>query len=174
MTKWTFFDKLKSYKIHWPLRKWQNSAYLTKLMKRKNTPASQKVTKLAIFDSFEKSEIPHGPLRKWQNWAFLTKLKKQKNTRAPHKLTKWSIFDKIVWYITTHSVHIVYLYLSHNLKSTFQNDKMDHFWQNWKCEKIQWPLRKWKKLSIFDTIDEAKKYMSLSESDKMGYFWQFW
>ena len=67
----TKIEKLK--KMHWPLRKWQNWAFLTKLKKRKNTRASHKMTKWAIFDNFEKVKKLHGPLRKWQNWAFLTK-----------------------------------------------------------------------------------------------------
>ena len=162
-----FWQKRRSEKIHGPLTKWQNWAFLTKLKKRKNTRVSQKMTKLSIFDQIEeakkstvlsqndkiehfwqnwRSEKIHEPLTKWQNGAFLT---------------------KIVWYITTHSVHIIYLCLSHNLKSTFQkwqngpfltklkkwkkkihfplseNDKIEHFWQNWRSEKIHEPLSKW-------------------------------
>ena len=175
MTKLSiFWQKWRSEKIHGPLRKWQNWAFLTKLKKRKNTRVSQKMTKLSTFDKIEeakkstvlsqndkiehfwqnwRSEKIHEPLTKWQNGAFLT---------------------KIVWYITTHSVHIVYLCLSHNLKSTFQK------WQNgpfltklkkWK-KKYTFLSQKMTKLSIFDKIEEAKKYTSLSQNDKMGLIWQ--
>ena len=61
-----FWQNWRSEKIHGPLRKWQNWAFLTKLKKRK------KMTKLINFDKIEEA----------------------KNTRASHKMTKWGIFDK--------------------------------------------------------------------------------
>ena len=48
------------------------------------------------------------------------------------------------------------------------------FDKNWKIEKNALASQKMTKLSIFDKIEEAKKYTSLSQNDKMGYFWQFW
>ena len=134
MTKWTIFDKLKMWK---------------------NTLASQKMTKLSIFDTIDeakkymslsksdkmgyfwqflkKVKKLHGPLRKWQNGAFLT---------------------KIVWYITTQSVYIVFFYTYLIIWSPrFKNDKMDHFWQK---------LKNWKKSN------------GLSENDKIEHFWQNW
>ena len=210
-------------KIHGPLRKWQNWAFLTKLKKRKNPRSSHKMTKLSIFDKIEeakkfsvlyqndiiehfwqnwrskkytglsqddkmghfwqnwRSEKIHGPLTKWQNWAFLTKFKTwKKNTRASQKMTKLCIFDKI----------------EEAKKSTVlsQNDKIEHFWQNWRSKKIHGPLTKWQneafltklknrknprpshkmtKLSIFVKIDDVKKkYTGLSENDKIEHFWQ--
>ena len=176
MTKFSMFDKnWTSDKNICGFLKWQNSGFLT------------------ILKNWKKL---HRLLRKWQNWAFLTKLKKRRNRRVSQKMTTLSLFDKIVWYITTHSVHIVYLYLSLNLKSIFQkwqngpfltklkkwkkstclseNDKIEHFWQNWRIEKIHGPLTKWQKLSIFDKIEDAKKCTGLSQNDKMEHIWQNW
>ena len=170
----------RSEKIKGSLRKWQNWAFLTKTKKRKNPRASHKMTKLSIFDKIEetkkytgfsendkikhfwqnwRSEKIHGPLTKWQNWAFLTKLKKRKNTRASHKMTKWSIFDKNSLIYQTHSVHIIYLCLSHNLKSTFQKWSNGPFLtklKKWK-KKYTFLSQKMTKLSIFDKIEKAKK-----------------
>ena len=114
------------------------------------------MTKLSIFDKIEEAKKSTVLSQNDKIEHFLTKLKKRKNTQASHKMTKWVIFDKIVLYITTHSVHKVYLCLSHNLKSTFQTDKMDHFWQNWKSE-TKYTLFSYKmtKLSIFDKTEES-------------------
>ena len=75
-------------------------------------------------------------------------------------MTKLSIFDKI-----------------EELKkytSLSQNDKIKHFWQNWRSEKNPWSFHKMTKLSIFDNIEEAKKSTGLSENDKIEHFWQNW
>ena len=150
MTKWAIFDNIE---------KW------------KSTMQSQKMTKLSIFDKIEeankstvlsendkiqhiwqnwRSEKIKGSLRKWQNWAFLTKTKKRKNPRASHKMTKLSIFDKIEETKNTRvSQKMTKLSIFDKIeeakKSTVlsQNDKIEHFWQNWRSEKIHEPLTKW-------------------------------
>ena len=94
-------------------------------------------------------------------------------------MTKLSIFDKI----------------EETIKSTVlsENDKIEHFWQNWRSEKIHGPLTKWQnlavltklkkrkntrashkmtKLIIFDKTEEAKKSTVLSQNDKIEHFWQ--
>ena len=53
----------------------------------------------------------------------------EKNTPASHKMTKLSIFDKI-------EEAKKYTGLS-------ENDKIEHFWQNWKSEKSLWGFLKW-------------------------------
>ena len=115
-----FWQNWRSEKIHGPLTKWQNWAFLTKLKKRKNTRVSQKMTKLSNFDKIEEAKkstvlsendkIEHfwqnwRSEKKWQNWSILTKLKKRK---IHEPLTKWqngAFLTKIVCYITTHSVY---------------------------------------------------------------------
>ena len=137
-----FFNNIEKWKkIHFPvLRKWQNWALFDKIKEAKkytglsendkikhfwqNWRSEKKSTVLSQNDKIEhfwqnwRSEKIHEPLTKWQNGAFLT---------------------KIVWYITTHSVHIVYLCLSHNLKSIFQK------WQN---GPFLTKLKTWKKYTL--------------------------
>ena len=211
MTKLSIFDKIEeAKKIHEPLTKWQNGAFLTKIVwyitthsvyieffytyliiwsstfqkwqngpfmtklkkwKKKYTFLSQKMTKLSIFDKIEEAKKIHEPLTKWQNGAFLTKL---------------------VWYIITHSVHIVYLCLSHNLKCTFQKWQNGPFltklksekkyisslrkWQNWafltKSKKRTNPRssQKMTKLSIFDKIEEEKNIRVSQKMTKLSIF----
>ena len=158
---WAFLTKLKNRKIHSPLRKWQNWAFLTKLKKRKNPRSSHKMTKLSIFDTFEEAK---------------------KTTRSSHKMTKFSIFDKIEEAKKTHGPlrkwqNGAFLTKLKNWKkytSLSQNDKIKHFWQNWRSEKNPRSSHKMTKLSIFDKIEEAKKSTGLSENDKMEHFWQKW
>ena len=125
MTKWTIFDK------NWKIEK--------------NPMASQKMTKLSIFDKIEEAKKYTGL---------------SQNDKMGH------FWQKIVWYITTHSVYIVFFYtyliiwsprfknykMDHfwqKLKNWkictghSENDKTEHFWQNWRSEKIHGPLTKW-------------------------------
>ena len=100
-----FWQNWRSEKIHGPLTKWQNWAFLTKLKKRKNTRVSQKMTKLSNFDKIEEAKkstvlsqndkIDHF----WQNW------RSEKYTSLSQKWQNGAFLTKIVCYITTHSVY---------------------------------------------------------------------
>ena len=184
---WAFLTKLKkqnneityctytiSHNLNSTFPKWQNGPLVTILKMWKNTRASQKMTKLSIFDTIDEA----------------------KNTWASQKVTKWAIFDNfeksektttalsendkikhfwqntLVWYITTPSV---YIYLSHNLKSTFQNWQNGPFLTNWKSEKnTQSAFHKMTKWDHFwQKIEKLKKKCTgLSENDKIKHFWQ--
>ena len=77
-------------------------------------------------------------------------------------MIKWTIFDKIEK--VKKKIHF----------PLSENDKIEHFWQNWKSEKNIRFSQKMTKLSIFDKIEEAKKSTVLSQNDKIEHFWQNW
>ena len=68
-------------------------------------------------------------------------------------MTKWSIFDKI----------------EEAKKSTVlsQNDKIEHFWQNWRSEKIHGPLTKWQNWAFLTKFKTRKNTRAFSENDKI-------
>ena len=156
---WAFWQNWRSEKIHEPLSKWQNGAFLTKIVcyiTIHSVYSYYTYAYLIIWSPlFKNDKMGHfwqywnvkklpGPLRKWQNWAFLTKLKKWTNSRSSPKITKLSILTKL-------KKRKKSTVLSQNdkieeaKKSTglSQNDKIGHFWQNWRSEKIHEPLTKW-------------------------------
>ena len=166
MTNLSIFDKI--------CKKWTKPT--TTLLKRKQYTSLSANDKMGHFRQY------------WKKWK-----KKKTPIRASQIMTKLSLFDKIVWYITTHSVHTVYLYLSHNLKSTchkWQNGQFltklkfeVHFSQitKWtifdKLEKVKKKPQaslKMTKLSVFDKIEESKHSTVLSQNDKIEHFCQNW
>ena len=161
-----YFDKIKAFlwkseKSIWGFLKWQYWGFLTILKNRKKHTGFSENDKIEHFWQNWRSDKIHGPLTKWQNWAFLTKLKKRKNSWSSHKMTKLSIFDKI-------EEAKKYTVLS-------QNDKIEHFWQNWRREKKNTRAsQKITKLSIFDKIEKAKKVYGAFLNDNIEDFWQYW
>ena len=172
---WAFLTKLKNRKIHSPLKKWQNWAFLTKLKNRKKYKGLSENDKIENF---------------WQNWRIEKSIVLSENDKIRHfwqnwrsekihgpltKWQEWGIFDKnSLLYHNTQYVLIVYLCLSHNLKSTFQKWQNGPFFNNIEKVKKKYTFlsQKMTKLSIFDKIKEAKKYTGLSENDKIKHFWQ--
>ena len=159
MTKWTIFDKnWKIEKNALASQKMTKLSIFDKIEESKNPWASQKMTKLSIFDKIEEAKKYTGLSQNdkikhfWQNW---------RSEKIHEPLTKWqngAFLTKIVWYITTHSVHIVYLCLSHNLKSTFQKWLNGPFLtklKRWKKNTLS-SLRKWQNWAFFTKLKKRK------------------
>ena len=155
-----FWQNWWSEKIHGPLTKWQNWAFLIKLKKRKNSRSSHKMTKLSIFDKIEEAKKFTVLSQNDKIEQFWQNLRREKNTRASQKMTKLSIFDKIE--------------KAKKIDGAFYNDNIEDFWQYWRTGKNTPASHKMTKLSIFDKIKEAIKSTVLSQNDKIEHFWQNW
>ena len=122
---------------------------LLKNQKKRNTGFSEN-DKIEHFWQNWKSEKIHGPLTKWQNWALLTKLKNRKIHSPLRKWQNWAFFTK--------------LKKRKYYKGLSENDKIDHFWQNWKSEQSIWGFLKWQYWGVMTILKNRKKHTGFSEN----------